>query len=250
MSANGRSPIDSEATGATAIQFAHALLTYPLDDALLSSAASFSSSRAMRAFDFAGPGSLEQIVRAPNWTDVGASVIDDPLAPISAGEPNAGLIWTAAGHTVVPLPGDWGDALTTAPGDEPPPPISGNWSGPTADLAANGAFGGAETQTGGVEGLDFGGQDELVRGIVDYTRADYALQLDHTAAAQLGPLGPLAQEAFHVGSAAADASDRIIYDSATGALYYDPDGTGAAAQVRIANLSPGLSLSAGTFIVI
>ena len=31
--------------------------------------------------------------------------------------------------------------------------------------------------------------------------------------------------------------DRIIYHKATGALYYDSDGTGAAAQVKIATLS-------------
>jgi Ca2+-binding RTX toxin-like protein len=56
--------------------------------------------------------------------------------------------------------------------------------------------------------------------------------------------------AFFEGSSAADASDRIVYDSATGALYFDSDGNGSDPAVRIATLSPGLTLSAGDFIII
>jgi len=39
---------------------------------------------------------------------------------------------------------------------------------------------------------------------------------------------------FHVGAAAADAGDRIVFNDATGVLYYDADGTGAMGQVEIA----------------
>ncbi|WP_262272649.1 calcium-binding protein [Microvirga yunnanensis] len=48
--------------------------------------------------------------------------------------------------------------------------------------------------------------------------------------------GTLRGNAFHVGTAAADSSDRIIYDNVTGALYFDPDGIGGAAQVQFATL--------------
>ena len=48
--------------------------------------------------------------------------------------------------------------------------------------------------------------------------------------------GALASNAFHVGVAAADGSDRIIYDDLTGALYFDVDGAGGADQVRFARL--------------
>jgi hypothetical protein len=41
---------------------------------------------------------------------------------------------------------------------------------------------------------------------------------------------------FHKGSAAHDASDRVIYNPKNGALYYDPDGIGAAHAVKIATL--------------
>lgn len=52
-----------------------------------------------------------------------------------------------------------------------------------------------------------------------------------------GPVGALDVNAFVAGAAAADASDRIIYDSSTGALYYDADGNGSTfAQIQFATL--------------
>ena len=49
--------------------------------------------------------------------------------------------------------------------------------------------------------------------------------------------GKLGSDTFHKGKAAADAEDRVIYDSKTGALYYDPDGVGGASQIKFAVLS-------------
>ena len=43
--------------------------------------------------------------------------------------------------------------------------------------------------------------------------------------------------AFYRGAAAHDASDRIIYDTTSGNLYYDPDGTGAADPTLFATLT-------------
>ncbi|HTU12232.1 MAG TPA: Ig-like domain-containing protein [Allosphingosinicella sp.] len=64
-----------------------------------------------------------------------------------------------------------------------------------------------------------------------------------------GP-GALGANAFHSGGAAADGADRIIYNSATGQLFYDADGTGAAAAIQFATLSPGLALAASDFTII
>ena len=48
---------------------------------------------------------------------------------------------------------------------------------------------------------------------------------------------------FTLGTAATDSSDRFIYNSSTGALFFDVDGTGATAQVQIATLQTGLALT-------
>jgi Ca2+-binding RTX toxin-like protein len=55
---------------------------------------------------------------------------------------------------------------------------------------------------------------------------------------------------FWKGKAAHDRSDRILYDKKSGALSYDPDGTGSADAVFIAKLPKKLSLTAKDFFVI
>lgn len=64
-------------------------------------------------------------------------------------------------------------------------------------------------------------------------------------------IGDLLPKQFTIGSAAADTSDRFIYDSSAGGLFYDRDGIGGYyGQQQIAILAPGLSLSSGGFSVI
>jgi Ca2+-binding RTX toxin-like protein len=62
--------------------------------------------------------------------------------------------------------------------------------------------------------------------------------------------GNLAATAFVAGTAALDAADRIIYNAATGALYFDSDGTGAAAQLQFATLIPAATLSNADFVIV
>ena len=55
--------------------------------------------------------------------------------------------------------------------------------------------------------------------------------------------GYIRSSAFWTGSEAHDSSDRIIYNKSTGAVYYDPDGTGAKAAVQFAQLDANLRLT-------
>jgi Ca2+-binding RTX toxin-like protein len=76
------------------------------------------------------------------------------------------------------------------------------------------------------------------------------IALDDAIFTAIGGLGALDSNAFVTGFSAADASDRIIYDSTSGRLFYDADGLGGAAQVQIASLNGSLPLTASDFIVI
>lgn len=62
--------------------------------------------------------------------------------------------------------------------------------------------------------------------------------------------GFLSEDKFVIGSAAVDASERFIYNSTTGRLFFDADGIGTQRQVHLATLSTGLSLSSSDIFVI
>jgi Ca2+-binding RTX toxin-like protein len=85
--------------------------------------------------------------------------------------------------------------------------------------------------------------------ITDYTVADDTMRLEN-AFMPGHSNGTLAADAFRVGAAAADASDRVIYNDDTGALLFDRDGTGAGAAVRFATLDADLTMTNAEFFVI
>jgi serralysin len=90
--------------------------------------------------------------------------------------------------------------------------------------------------------------------LVDFSRSD-VIWLDDKIFKGVGngslskPVA-LSKEAFWKGAKAHDKSDRIIYDSTKGVLYYDPDGTGASAPIKFATLPKKLALTHASFFVI
>jgi Ca2+-binding RTX toxin-like protein len=74
--------------------------------------------------------------------------------------------------------------------------------------------------------------------ITDFNRSDDFIRLDNAVMAGLGATtGALSEAAFVSGegrTTSADTLDRIIYDTTTGDLYYDADGTGSTSAIKIA----------------
>lgn len=85
--------------------------------------------------------------------------------------------------------------------------------------------------------------------LADFVSGTDQIQLSQSVFASLG-LGTVAAGQFVVGTAALDADDRLIYDNASGTLWYDADGSGGGAAVAFAQLTAGSSLSVSDFIVV
>ena len=84
--------------------------------------------------------------------------------------------------------------------------------------------------------------------ILDYSVVDDSIWLDRLVFTAIAADGTLSAAAFRAGTAAADADDRIIYNAPTGDIFYDPDGTGAAAQVLFATVANGTALTNADFV--
>jgi Ca2+-binding RTX toxin-like protein len=90
--------------------------------------------------------------------------------------------------------------------------------------------------------------------IVDFSPAKDTIRLGGSVFKDLtyDIFGVLSKGAFAANTSgnAKDASDRIIYETDTGKLFYDKDGTGGAARVQFAAVDPSLNLTHQDFIVI
>ncbi|WP_305072126.1 cadherin domain-containing protein [Microvirga puerhi] len=86
--------------------------------------------------------------------------------------------------------------------------------------------------------------------IYGFTPVDDTIDLSRKIFSKLPKKGTLAKGAFWIGDHVHDKDDRIIYNKKTGALFYDPDGTGKASAIQIAVLSTKLKLTYHDFMVI
>ena len=118
--------------------------------------------------------------------------------------------------------------------------------------------GGNDTLSGGGAGDIFVFDTALnattnVDTITDFNVVQDTIWVDNAVMPGLGAaLGTLAAAAFRANTSglAGDATDRIIYETDTGKLFYDADGTGAAAGIHFATLGVGLALTNADFVVI
>lgn len=85
--------------------------------------------------------------------------------------------------------------------------------------------------------------------ISDFGNGDDVIHLASSVFAGVAT-GNLAAGAFRNGTAATQSNDRVIYNAATGELFFDVDGVGGQAQVRFATLTGAPTLSAADFVVV
>jgi hypothetical protein len=112
---------------------------------------------------------------------------------------------------------------------------------------------GTDTLTGGT------GQDRLlfsaalapsnIDKVTDFSATDDTIRLENSVFTALTSPGVLAPTRFKVGTAATTGAHRIIYDQATGYLYYDRDGTGAVAKIHFATLTKKPAITHADFVV-
>jgi len=133
--------------------------------------------------------------------------------------------------------------------------------GASANDTLNGGLG-ADLLTGGT-GNDFfdfvkvGTDGDLthygIDQILDFSKVATntdKIRLDDALFTGVGGPGALNANFFKLSTGVLDADDRVIYDQASGALYYDPDGSGAATAVQFAQVTGGTSLASTDFVII
>ncbi len=146
----------------------------------------------------------------------------------------------------------WGD------GNELDNTLTGNFnrnvlSGKDGDDTLDGR-GGADTLWGGAGDDSFVISGPLngrnVDTIKDFGNCNDVIVLSSSAFTALD-VGALDGAAFEIGDGVAHSAEaRILYNTATGALSYDADGSGSGAAVQFAMLKPNLNLTADDFVVI
>jgi len=120
------------------------------------------------------------------------------------------------------------------------------------DLLAGGL--GNDTLTGGTGQDTFAFNSALSAGnidtLTDFSVADDTIRLSKGIFTTLTS-GVLAAEAFKIlgNGGSEDSTDHLLYNTATGALSYDTDGSGAGAAVQIALLGKGLAMTNTDFMV-
>lgn len=195
----------------------------------------------------------------PNWGIEGVKISAKSLyasALTSSSSDEIALFTTALAGNDTFTGSNFADTLYGFAGNDVMNGNSGNdslYGGVGADTINGGAgqdliYGGAgnDILTGGSNADSFVFDAALTNNkdtITDFSHAEGdMIYLRSNIFTQLAA-GTLSSDAYYAGTAAHDATDRIIYNSLTGALSYDMDGTGSKKAVIFATLGTGLSIS-------
>ena len=176
------------------------------------------------------------------------------MATLNGTEGNDTLIGTAAADDIHGNGGNdfmqGGDGADTVLGGSGNDTMSGN----NGNDWVRGGTGNDQVSGGGGQDSfafhDFGATNADV--LTDFAGGWDNIQLDLNAFTALGSTGRFAagDARFRLGTAAQDADDRIIYNQATGQLWYDADGNGAGAAQLVATLQAGTTVVASDIWVI
>jgi Ca2+-binding RTX toxin-like protein len=139
------------------------------------------------------------------------------------------------------------DALVLT-GNEVSQIVAGNDGANTID-----GRGGADTLVGGGGADVFAFTTAAASGSGD-TILDFQAEIDKIGLATdvfaAVTAGGIQSGEFVLGTVAQDADDRLVYDQATGRLFYDADGNGSGAAVLLAQLAVGTLLAANDFVTV
>ncbi|MFN6525708.1 calcium-binding protein [Nostoc sp. ChiSLP03a] len=125
-----------------------------------------------------------------------------------------------------------------------------NIVGNSGNDTLSGQYGGNDTLTGG-NGTDTFTVYSYTKGvdtIYDFNATNELIQLSAYGFGSRS-IGSLSASQFTIGTSATTSEERFIYNSATGALFFDQDGSASGfTQVQFAQLSAGLSLTNNNFV--
>ncbi|WP_445632474.1 Hemolysin-type calcium-binding region [Nostoc sp. DSM 114161] len=114
----------------------------------------------------------------------------------------------------------------------------------------NGGFGNDSLYGGsGIDTFGFKSFNQGVDTIYDFNAANEVISI--AFGYDFGGKGVLSASQFIIGTSATTNAQRLIYNSTTGALFFDEDGSGSTfSQVQFAQLSAGLLLTNNHFVII
>jgi Ca2+-binding RTX toxin-like protein len=103
----------------------------------------------------------------------------------------------------------------------------------------------------GVDTFAFNSFNEGVDRLYDFNATNERIQVSAYYFGGGLSIGSLKANQFTIGTSATTTAQRFIYNSSTGALFFDQDGSaGAFSNVQFAQLSTGLSLTNNNFVVV